>query len=434
MGSRPNGLAACAQESRRFFERLVKLKTHEMKQKRHAHLELARKIIDRAEQQSRSLSAAEKGEYDAHMSAAKLWAEKIAAAEETSNRDLEIPGEVRYGRPFEEGQGFADLHRRSLPDGISPHELDLGRLVRGSVTGDWDGAEAELRSVQAIGVDSVGGFIVPSPLSARVLDLARNKMVAVRAGARVIPMESNTLDIGMLSGDPTAYWRAESATITASNATFSKGTLTAKVCAVLINSTVEFLEDAIDGGSVIENAMASALAVELDRVVFHGSGSGAEPTGILNTTGIGTHSLGTDGASIDGYDEILQALGDVIEHNYEPSSIVYAPRTQIRLARLTDSDNNPLGVPSMVQKARHFVTNQISTSMTQGNASNASAVVVGDFGQLIIGMRDRLVFEVFRSGDSNASKMEVTLRAFLRADVLVTRPSAFSSVVGIIPA
>lgn len=418
------------------------MKIHEIKQKRHAHLEAARAIIDTAEGAGRALTGPESDAYKREMDAAKLYAEKIAAAEaqERAGNNGPAPGpltgfgpEVRFNRPFEAGQGFRDLPSRVLPDGIRGADLDLGRLLRGSVTGDWSGAEAELRSVQAIGTDSLGGYVVPSPLSARVLDLARNKMVATKAGARVVPMESNTLDIGKLDGDPTAYWRAESAAITASNATFAVSTLTAKVCGVLINSTIEFLEDAIDGGVVIEDAMAAALAVELDRVVFHGSGSGAEPEGILATTGIGSQSLGTNGAAITGYDEILQAMGDVIEANYEPQSLVYAPRTQIRLARLVDGDLNPLGVPPVVEKARHFVTSQISTSMTQGTATNASAIIVGQFDQVLIGMRDRLVIEAFRGGDSNASKMEVTLRAYIRADVAVVRPTAFSSVIGIIP-
>jgi HK97 family phage major capsid protein len=240
--------------------------------------------------------------------------------------------------------------------------------------------------------------------------------------------------MGRVSGDPTAYWRAESAAVTESNVTFEKLTLTSKVCAVLVQSSIEFLEDAVDGGEVIQNAIGQALGLELDRTAIHGSGSGAEPEGILNVSGIGSNSMGPNGAAIADYADILSAIADCKEANFEPNALLYAPRTEARLAQMLDGNSNPVGVHTNVTSLDHYVTNQISTAMTQGTENDASAVVVGQWDQCLIGIRNSLMLEIFRGGDNNVSTMEVSIRAYLRADIQLRHPAAFSSVIGIIPA
>jgi HK97 family phage major capsid protein len=156
-------------------------------------------------------------------------------------------------------------------------ELTLSRYVRGVVTGDWKGVDPEARAM-AVGTGAAGGFLVPTPLSSRVIDKARNLAAVLRAGAQTVPMESNQLKIARVAGDPTAGWKSENAAATASDMTLEEVAFTSRTLMAFVKSSVELIEDSEPGiEDVIENALAQALALELDRAALRGSGTPPEP-------------------------------------------------------------------------------------------------------------------------------------------------------------
>jgi HK97 family phage major capsid protein len=329
--------------------------------------------------------------------------------------------------------------RHNLPDGIRGHELSLGRLLRGWVFGDWKGAEAEKRA-GSIGDNTLGGFLVPSPLGTRIIDLSRKKARVLQAGAMTVPMESNSLTLAKVTADPTPNWKAENAQGTFSDATFGKLEFVAKTLVALIKVSVELFEDALNLETVVESSMSQALSLELDRAALYGSGAAAEPLGIVNTTGVGVHDMGTNGAVVTNYDPFSQAVEKILTANgpSEGLAAILAPRTWGVLDRLKEATTNaPLGAPASFESLRKLVTNQVPITRVQGSANNASDVFVGDFTQLLIGTRTQLVIEVSRqAGDSSGSAfrdMQIWLRAYLRADVGVALPGYFTKIIGIIP-
>jgi HK97 family phage major capsid protein len=100
----------------------------------------------------------------------------------------------------------------SLPDGIRPHEISLGKIVRGICTGNWRNAEAEQRVVShkamGSGTDAAGGYTVPTLVSSQIIDMARAQSVAFRAGARLVPIEGTT-KLPVLTTDATAAWKGQ---------------------------------------------------------------------------------------------------------------------------------------------------------------------------------------------------------------------------------
>lgn len=313
--------------------------------------------------------------------------------------------------------------------------LSLGKFVRGYILGDWTGAEAEQRAM-AVGSLGAGGALVPTPLSASVIDAIRNQSVVMRAGASLIPMPTTTLAYARLATDPTSAWVGESAEITASDGTLEKITFTARKLAALVKLSVELMEDAPSASAVIENAIAEVLALELDRVSLFGSGSGEEPKGIhtYDTSTIAEVSMGTNGAALDSYDKLSEGYFTVLGQNITPTAAVYAPRTAQTLDQLkTAVDLTPLPAPPSWQALQKFVTKQVPVNLVRGSASNASSVIVGDFAGLGIGSRTELVIEASRTAGDAFKMGQVWLRAYLRADVQLLRPKAFAVVRGIIP-
>jgi HK97 family phage major capsid protein len=79
------------------------------------------------------------------------------------------------------------LHARGRFD-QADEPLSFDKYLRGMATGRWDDADHERALAEA--TTGAGGALVPSPLSARVIDLARNKTVVFRAGAQTVPWKA----------------------------------------------------------------------------------------------------------------------------------------------------------------------------------------------------------------------------------------------------
>lgn len=129
------------------------------------------------------------------------------------------------------------------------------------------------------------------------------------------------------------------------------------------------------------------------------------------------------------YDMFSQAVDTIHGLNFEPNAVVFAPRTSGELDRLKDSQNRYLVPPASFQKLKPFVTSSIGITDTYGTASTASKAFVGDFRQMLIGMRHELTIEVLPAGyDGTYSGAEhgvVFIRAYIRADVQFAHPQAF---------
>lgn len=189
----------------------------------------------RAEQASRVLPPGLEGSFRTHNTGSLCWFTPVGE-------------EIRVLR---NNENLETTVRHNLPDGIKARELSLGRLLRGIVLGDWKGSEAERRTL-AIGDSTLGGYLVPSPISARVIDLARNQARVLQAGALTVPLEANTLTLARVTGDPTASWKAENAPGTFSDMAFGKIELVAKSLLALIKTSVEIFEDAANLSQVVE--------------------------------------------------------------------------------------------------------------------------------------------------------------------------------------
>jgi HK97 family phage major capsid protein len=322
-----------------------------------------------------------------------------------------------------------DHVRHDLPDGIRPQELDFGKTLRGMVTGDWDGAHAERKTLSSS--DGVGGYLLPSPLSSILVDLARNQSVCMRAGAVTIPMNSGTLDIARLTSDPTGYWKQENAAGTASDIGTGRFTLRAKTLMALVKSSVELIEDAPNAGAIIQNALSAALALELDRACLRGTGAAAEPLGIKNFPGVQTiPTIGT----LAGFDEFSSAW-EMIQASNGPSEgicTIMNPREAGDIDRMKDGESKPILAPPSWALMKHLVSNQVS--ITGGGGAEGEAYV-GDFSQLAVGVRTGVTLEVTRVGsdtDSSAFKnLQVWIRAYLRADLVLLQPTWFVYLSGI---
>ena len=194
----------------------------------------------------------------------------------------------------------------------------------------------------------------------------------------------------------------------------------------------ELADDSVNLDSILQNSFAQKLANEIDRVVYLGTGTGEEPKGILNTTGVGSVDMGTNGLAITNYDPVISAVQVIADANGgDPEFAVMAPRTWAAIAKLKDSQNQPLQRPSQIDNVRFLQTTQIPVDDTHGTATDASAIYVGGFQEVFLGVRNQIRVEVSR--EAGLANFQLFYTAHTRVDVQVGRPPGLCVISGIIP-
>lgn len=310
----------------------------------------------------------------------------------------------------------------------------FGQVVRALAVGDWSDVPHEVRAALSTAPDAAGGFTVPDELATFVLDLARANAVAIQAGTRTIPMTSKTLTVPTLEADPTGVWKAENELATEDTTTaFGARVLEAKTWMVLVRMSLELLEDSSLAAQAVENAIAAAGGLALDRAILIGSGIGEEPLGIANTPGVLEVNLGENGAAITSYAPFSQAVQKIAENNGQAAAVILHPRDMGAIDRLTDTTGQPLTPPESWQALKKLVTSSLPTNLTHGTATNASLALVGDFSNVFLGLRLPLSIQVSREAGDVFQRGQVLIRARLRADVAVGRPSHLVKLTGIVP-
>jgi HK97 family phage major capsid protein len=308
-------------------------------------------------------------------------------------------------------------------------EITLGAIVQAMRFGN---GSREIRAALSEGLDTGGGFTVPSYMLGQLIDALRAKSVAFQAGARAVMLETGKpTSIATISGDATAAWRAENAAVTVSDMTFGAVSFTPRSLACLVIASDEVLEDSLNIDEAIRRSLSASLSGELDRVSLLGSGVAPEPKGIKNFAGVGNYSMGTNGAALADFAPFVEALGILQAANAEPpTACIIAPRTAKAMNLLKDTTNQPLQRPKAIADLPFLVTSRLPINDTQGGSSAASRAIMGNFSDLLIGIRHDLRLSILR--ERYAENLQTAIRCDLRADVALAHAASFTQVVGIL--
>jgi HK97 family phage major capsid protein len=266
--------------------------------------------------------------------------------------------------------------------------------------------------------------------------------VSLRAGALTLPMDARELAIARIVADPVPMWRPEGSSVTGTTMSFDRVTLRAKTLAAIVPVSIELLEDAANAGQIIQSSLQQAMGLALDKAALMGSGAETEPLGIKNQAGV--NAIAAVGALTD-YSKLTAAVGKAYAANYpgDPGglSCVMNPREGETFDSLEDTTGQPLQPTPWAAALKKFATT--SLPITEGGGGNESSMIVGDFSQVVIGMRTSgAMVRILESGtvtDSDnqvheaASQLKKLIVAYLRADVVLLRPSWMTVLSGITP-
>jgi HK97 family phage major capsid protein len=308
---------------------------------------------------------------------------------------------------------------------IKPEErnLSLGKVVRALTISNWKDAEAEQRALSTLAGSA--GVTVPVGLYAKVLDLARGKSILSQAGAKFVPMENGEMTIARITQDPAFESKAENEKFTLSDIGFDGIKLKSFTIGTIIPISRELAADSPNAPEAIENAIASALAAELDKLGFLGGGI-TEPRGIINLAGV--HEIPTIGV-LSGYNKFIEAWVKILNNNGEPNGYVISPREAGLLEMMTDDSGQYLNPPRSIEKLQRHISSKIPTNL--GAGTNESLAIMGDFSKVIFGVREDINIEVSLAAGEAFERHQALIKVTWRGDVTLERENQFTKLTGI---
>ncbi|MCZ4269012.1 phage major capsid protein [Rhodobacteraceae bacterium G21628-S1] len=277
----------------------------------------------------------------------------------------------------------------------------------------------QVQNAQSTGVDSEGGYLVPTTFSGVLLE-AMAEFGGVRSVATVQSTASGesiqwpTIDETAVKGE----WIAENAEVSDQDAAFG----TTSIGAHLASSKVvaipfALLQDAGIGN--LEGMLNRLLAARLSRLTNAaytvGDGNG-KPTGIVNGAGLG-HTTAAGLVDSFTYDDFVE-----LEHSVDPiyrrdGSWMFHD-TALKVAKkMKDGEGRPIWVPGISSEAPAEILNYgytINQDMA-APAAGADSMLFGDMSKYLI--RDVMDITLFRFTDSAYTKKgQVGFLAMLRTD------------------
>ena len=306
--------------------------------------------------------------------------------------------------------------------------VSIGEILASKVLGLP--ASPAIQNALQEGTNSAGGYTVPVHTLPQFIDRLRSAMVFSQAGARTMLLDTNVTKIAKITGDPTANWRAESASIALSDPTFGVLTFAPQSLSCQVKMSRELLMDSVNISDALEVAMLSAMSLELDRACLLGSGSSNQPLGLFGTSGINTVSMGTNGAAPTTFDNLLDAVYALELSNARGmTAAIWHPRTARTYRKMKDTTGQPLRMPEPIDALPKLATTAVPITQTQGTNSDCSTVFFGNFPSAIVGIREQLHIQMLP--ERYADTGEVGFIAHMRADVQFEHPEEFCTLTGV---
>ncbi|NCO50464.1 MAG: phage major capsid protein, partial [Sphingomonadales bacterium] len=138
-----------------------------------------------------------------------------------------------------------------------------------------------VRAALAGGVDTTGGFTIPSRLAPSILDAMTAQSSVLTAGAGLTLIEpSQVFTTAAIDTIPSAAWRAESGSIAESDPAFRAILAAPKSLAFFFKISRELLADGTDLSRALTTAIAQSFALALDAAALRGSGTAPTPRGL----------------------------------------------------------------------------------------------------------------------------------------------------------
>lgn len=251
---------------------------------------------------------------------------------------------------------------------------------------------------RAVTKAGTGQYLIETELRIQdFIELLRSKVMVRKLGARVLGGLVGNLAIPKQTGGAVAYWLPDETTeITESTPTFAQVGLTPKVVGALTEVSHTMLrQSSPDIEQMVREDLATTLALAIDAAAIKGTGTNGEPTGIINTSGISVVAIGTDGGAPQ-YSHIVSLWSAVAQQDAAMGRLAWLTNA-IMIAKLSQTEKAAStgkfiieelpgedGITTMLG-IKCGMSNQVPSNLTKGTNNDCSAIIFGNWADLMIG-------------------------------------------------
>lgn len=243
-------------------------------------------------------------------------------------------------------------------------------------------------------IGTEGGDIMDKQFGALIPVLRPNPLLA-SLGTQFLTGLGADFQLPRQSAAATMAWQTETGASTESTPTFDNITLTPKRCSGYIDIARQaMIQSSFALENWVRNELSTALAQEIDRVGINGSGSSNEPTGLLNTSSIGSVSMGASVGGAPTWAKMVEFTSTAAIANADFGSIHWLTTPQAKAKMLVTpkqssgvEGNFILAEPgnSLLGYSLHASNLVPSTLVEGGSGSVLSAIIFGNFNELYVG-------------------------------------------------
>ncbi len=381
----------------------------------------------------------------------------IAVARSVPAQPKETPMSVTPLRPTD----IVDLSARDQ------RRYSIQRAIAALVSNNpkaRDGLEFEVSADIAKRTNRLpGGFYMPSKMLGRsaiaatgsgaalvgqefetsdFINALRAKSRVLQLGARILPgMVGNVAIPKALTGALASWISPEGADSTENEATFAQVRMTPKTVSGYAQATAQMIASiSPEMESMLLGDLARGVAQAIDLAAIAGTGANGQPLGVLGVSGVGSVALGVNGGPIT-LDAIEQLEEVVTNQNVDGDNLAYltTPAIVKQMRGLLDSAARPVWqwspdpagrpghAPGFLNGYSVARSNNVPAALTKGTGTGLSAVLFGNWPDLIIGEWGVIEISTNRFGPTFASG-GIELRVIASVDVALRHAEAFAAI------
>ena len=342
-------------------------------------------------------------------------------------------------------QYLADPNPRTAE--AAAFELDVARAAQAkhsrSANGvliPWEvlgGNRAAETPGQVVGTFGDGGALVGSDrLDAQFIDLIRNRSAFLNSGLTMLSGLEGNVEIPKKLSSSQYYFVGENAEVANSKLTFGLVNMVPRTIGVRVPiSRRMMIQSSPDIENLVRMDMAESVALGMDYTIGYGTGSNGQPLGIINTTGIGSVTLGGGTAkafpvSLGGDGSTTHNCGDWGDYvdletelaidNLDAGSMRYIGNSVVRGALKQTLRASAAG-SDYVMRDDGTVNGY---AFTVSNQMQLNDVLFGNFADCVVGMWSGL--DVVVAPYTQSASGQVILTVHQDFDVAVRRPQSFA--------
>ena len=293
-----------------------------------------------------------------------------------------------------------------------------------------------------------GNIVATDLLDQDFIEALRDASPVMGLGVRTMTGLVGDVAIPRRSGVASTYYLStETTAVTQSESTFDQVQLSPKNLASLSKYSRQTLIQGTPGiEGLVRTDLTDGILAALDAAVLNGSGSSGQPTGIRNTSGIGSVAINTNGGAIT-MEKIVDLETAITQDNaVVGNSMAYVTNAKVMGALkklraggssatdgsfLFNSDLQAIGrgpTPLTLNGYPIATTNAVPSNLTKGSGTNLSAVVAGDFSQAMVGFYGNGLEIVVGEDSDDFAKALTSVRGIVSFDVAVRHAESFASI------